>query len=593
MSQKTIRVPYQASSNVSHVFDISSLSGGNDPRTVAAALRGASRTTPQPHLWQDGFNCSSSTQGHAERCILEPSEFGNFTALSNPYLAPLPVGFHTGLTKQFIPRINSTVKWEIVSSDDVFTECVGSTSSFHTLHAKPPGTDQDAQKSWSIEICVPGNQSASSWNISNDRQDFTEELLMDISVTGYDSDTYAYRTRERREIALTGGIFRVTSKTTAGYFELPNYMNGGQAGPIIEGNPDDSEHCGLDCEPQVPTPLTTPSSVMNGEKGVSRPTAVVDTLFTDRSLQPLSTIAIALFGNESSLSTKSILLETLLGDGDDWRAVDGEPGSCADQMPLSPLLDPLHLSSSECLTSYVQSVEMLDSELAAYVGSFSPYGPRTNPDYRLPELTSAFATAVFLANEAWLVASPWGEAGSRHVYTNPGITMVIPEISRVGMVLVSSLWAVYIACILGLAIYSARTPRWTEQLDAFAMMRIGAAAKDERVALKVGFKTQNIDILDDLPGSMGDSTGGEGEVGVLGLGAPTPLNGVRLYESYRDAAKAEPPKSERSPTHVEIDGKFYLISRDAAKVDPPKSERPPTHVEIDGKFYLIRATERT
>lgn len=207
---------------------------------------------------------------------------------------------------------------------------------------------------------------------------------------------------------------------------------------------------------------------------------------------------------------------------------------------------------------------MLDIELAAYVGSFSPYGDRAVPDRRLTQRTSAFGTAVFLASEAWLVSSRQYEVGSRYVYTNPGIAMVIPAISRAGMIVVSSLWAVYIACLLGLAVYSARSPRWTNTLDAFAMMCVGVAAKDERIALKVGFKTQAIDALDDLPGMVGDATGGEGEVGVLGLGASAPLNGVRPYESYRDAAKAEPE---------------------------PVFEGPPTHVEIDGKFYMIRATE--
>jgi hypothetical protein len=286
MSQKTIRVPSQASSNASRVFDISSFSERDDSeRTVAAftqyALRKASRTTPQPHLWQEGVNCSSSIQGQAEPCILDTSAFGNFTALSNPYLAPLPVGFHTGLVKQLIPRINSTVEWETVSSDSVFNNCVGSPNSFHALYAKPPGTDQDAQKGWSIEICMPGDQSASTWKNTNRRQDFTEELLMDISVMGYDSNSKyhsnsdVHRTREVREIALTGGKFRVTSKTTAGYFELPNYMNGGQAGPIIDGQPDDSEHCGFDCEPQVSTPWTASSPVTTVENGVSWPTAAI------------------------------------------------------------------------------------------------------------------------------------------------------------------------------------------------------------------------------------------------------------------------------------------------------------------------------
>jgi hypothetical protein len=198
--------------------------------------------------------------------------------LSNPYLASLPVGFHTGLVKQLIPRINSTVEWEIISSDNVFINCVGSPNSFHALYAKPPGTEQDAQKGWSIEICMPGDQSALTWKNTNLRQDFTEELLLNISVMGYDSNSIysiVHRTRDVRENPLTGGIFRVTSKTTAGYFELPNYMNGGQAGPIIDGQPDDSEHCGFDCEPQVSTPWTSSSPVTTVERGVSRHIAVI------------------------------------------------------------------------------------------------------------------------------------------------------------------------------------------------------------------------------------------------------------------------------------------------------------------------------
>jgi hypothetical protein len=291
----------------------------------------------------------------------------------------------------------------------------------------------------------------------------------------------------------------------------------------------------------------------------------ISTLFADWILQPLLTVAIALFGNDSFISAKSDLLETLLRDGDDWREIDAESGPCADRMPLSPLLDPRRFSTSECLTDYVQSVEIVDSELAAYVGFLSPYGTRDVPDYRLTELTSAFGTAVFLANEAWLVSSRQYEVGSRFVYTNTGVAMNIPAVSRAGMILVSSLWAVYIACLLGLAVYSARSPRWTNTLDAFAMMRVGVATKDERIALKVGFEIQTIEALDDLPGMVGDATGGEGEVGVLGLGASTPLNGVRLYESYRYAVKAEPE---------------------------PVFEEPLTHVEIDGKFHLIRATEK-
>jgi hypothetical protein len=124
------------------------------------------------------------------------------------------------------------------------------------------------------------------------------------------------------------------------------------------------------------------------------------------------------------------------------------------------------------------------------------------------------------------------------------------------------------------------------------MLRIGAATRDQGIALKVGFETQAIDALDELPGTIGDATGGESEIGVLGLGALTLLSGVRLYEAHGgDTAKAEPQLVvERSPTHVERDRKFYKIR--AAEAEPVVVERPPTHAEVDGKVHLIRTTER-
>jgi hypothetical protein len=311
-------------------------------------------------------------------------------------------------------------------------------------------------------------------------------------------------------------------------------------------------------------------------------------------LQPLLNLATALFGNNSFIATRSNRLETLLKDGADSRELDDESEeACGNRIPVPPLLpDAYHFATSECTSNYAVSVEMLDKNLVAYVGSFSPYGHETTTDYP-SELNNAFGAFVFLANEAWLVSSRQNnEVGARYVYSNPGVAMIIPAISLAGMIVVSLLWAVYIASLLSLAVYSARTPRWTNTLDAFAMLRIGAATRDYGIALKVGFETQAIDALDELPGTIGDATGGESEVGVLVLGALTPLNGVRLYEAYGgDTAKAESQLVvEKSPTHVERDGKFYKIR--AAEAEPVVVERLPTHVEVDGKVYLIQSTER-
>lgn len=87
-----------------------------------------------------------------------------------------------------------------------------------------------------------------AWSNTYRRQDFTEVLYLNISVMGYED---AGETTQSFDSPTTGGVFKITADTTAGYFELPNYMNGGQAGPLIDGVPDDDDHCGFDCERQV------------------------------------------------------------------------------------------------------------------------------------------------------------------------------------------------------------------------------------------------------------------------------------------------------------------------------------------------------
>lgn len=261
LSQRTIKVParYSERRSISRVFDIPNFfeqdANHYQPRSVTNltrnALKSTFNTTPQPRLWQEGIGCALAG-GRTEQCILEVPTFEDFEDLSNPYLAPLPVGYHTGVIKQFIPRINSTVKWDIVSPDDVSFECAERPDSFHALYASawPPETDQHLPRSWSIEVCMPAYQSVSPWKNTTTRQDFTEELFLNISVIGYELDEEVHRLRKREDL-VTGGTFRVTSATTAGYFELPNYMNGGQSGPITDGDPDDSEHCGIDCARQT------------------------------------------------------------------------------------------------------------------------------------------------------------------------------------------------------------------------------------------------------------------------------------------------------------------------------------------------------
>lgn len=80
-----------------------------------------------------------------------------------------------------------------------------------------------------------------------------------------------------------------------------------------------------------------------------------------------------------------------------------------------------------------------------------------------------------------------------------GTDTQIPVISRGGIIFVSILLGLYILMLIPLAVYAAWTPRWTAQLDSFAMMRIGAAISDN-LPLTVGQNKNTIRSLDEVPG---------------------------------------------------------------------------------------------
>jgi hypothetical protein len=116
-----------------------------------------------------------------------------------------------------------------------------------------------------------------------------------------------------------------------------------------------------------------------------------------------------------------------------------------------------------------------------------------------------------------------------------GADQQVPDISHAGVVLISVLLGTYLACMLGLSLYSAWTPRWTNQLDAFAVMRITAAVPG-RFPLRLAHSPDEVEDLDKLPGWIGGATGVEGGgvdgVGELGLGGEMPLGGKKRYRCY-------------------------------------------------------------
>ncbi|PIA92339.1 hypothetical protein CB0940_09144 [Cercospora beticola] len=516
-----------------------------DNNVVTIMTRNAlstSNTAPQARLWQNEFNCSMLVSNLTEQCLLGAATLGQISQMSNPYFAQLPAGTHTGVIKQFLPRMNSSVRWESVPAEAMPANCASLPGSFYVHYSNstwPPESDWDlmggAPKNWSIEACMPGNQSAVPWKSTYHRQDFVEELYLNISVMGYD---WQHASEQPPGSPHFGGVFKVTSNTTAGYFELPNHMNGGKAGEIIEDDP--KNLCGSDCMSQTPAgKLSSRSAAINYQNDDSWD------LNTLKNKGPLLTVAMALFGYGSytpaQLDHPKAYLSNITYYNDSPKNKTNHASSCINQRPFESLLQPSYGRSAKCVMDDVRSLEELDDGIARYLQSFY-----VNTQYEVGDAerpTNAFAAAVYLATEAWFTTghSDWG---SRSVHSDPGADTTIPTMSLASMIILSLMLGVYLACIIVLSVYISRKPLWTRQLDSFTMMRIGAEMH-EQVPFKICFEVSAVRILDDMPGYVGDATGGEGDVGMLGIGSNTPLTGVRWYESYKPDAVKEAQETRR------------------------------------------------
>ena len=228
LSYKTIKTPnsLQQIRNVLDIPDQFNRSGLDTSNLVVAltreALNTASGSTIPSNLWPStgSFN----------------SIFSSGTGGGDVFVAELPSGFNTGLVRQFLPRINSSAEYGTILESDFPTGCDIIPGAFYVKYSNSTGDDAQCPGEWAIEACMPYNQAQTPWKSTRLRQRFSEELYLNVTATGCLAAGYPYN------------YYLLTINTTAGYFELPNYMNGGVAGPLLDQDP--NSICGNDCAPE-------------------------------------------------------------------------------------------------------------------------------------------------------------------------------------------------------------------------------------------------------------------------------------------------------------------------------------------------------
>lgn len=238
-----------AEMNIEHLA-----ASGDDGFTVAVtrkALASGAVGQPQPYWWHGSDTspeCSKEIFPLVESIPTPSNGYGCLSLreynLSESFFAEVPRGYNTGLIRQYLPRINSSATFRVINPDRFPQGCNDTEGAFFVDISN--STDRDA---WHLQACMPSDMRKSPWNGTRHRQDFSETLYLKIAVTEPDlrfsNDVPEWRACE------------ITMKTSAGYFELPNYMNGEVAGPLLQRDPfDDTRYgCGRDCVPQFGHPV--------------------------------------------------------------------------------------------------------------------------------------------------------------------------------------------------------------------------------------------------------------------------------------------------------------------------------------------------
>ncbi|TQW09929.1 hypothetical protein IF2G_02719 [Cordyceps javanica] len=468
---------------------------------LRSRLAAATNMTPQFRLWSRSLACDQSSSKLTDPVCLNSgqSTFGNMWKLDDPFWAFPPAGLDTGLYRQFSSRVSFRSSYEHVGADSYQAACkdIGPESLF--LHHE----DLIVEDGYALDVCMPGNASMPLWKAQYSPQKFHEELYLRIKIIGSGFDKFAEGDRYR-----FAGLFQIkaTLETTGGYFQLPNYLD----------NHTRAMHMAVFHR----TAEGDPNKATEELKSFG---ATNNSVYWLRNPGPLMATTLALFGNGSMLdpgATRSLCITNtyppfhrLMGENERPLYIDN-PCKYFDWYPDQPEM------TTYAIRNYLANFAANSTELARQDEEALPF----------PAVRDSLSAAAFVAVDVWHEAA---NRASVMIDSRLGNDLQIPSISCQGVIVASALLGVFLCSLLCLSIYSALTPRWTNKLDSFAMLRIGAF-ESRHFPLYLSNNVDMVEALDKLPGWIGTAESGTPEKPVaLELGGPIGLKKQSRYRAYR------------------------------------------------------------
>ncbi|GKZ18939.1 hypothetical protein AbraIFM66951_001899 [Aspergillus brasiliensis] len=422
---------------------------------VAKKTQLVSEQDVQPYLWPEQWTTISDHDAIERGTFLWydetfPSEKYFVSALQN--------GTNTGVMPQHAIRLNSTSACEAVHPSEFPQTCPGD---------RPFVANLTAPDTLDIRICAPGTFGQTPWTRSRDRQDISEELWIDVVplLTGF-------------EINQSNFTLRCTTNTTRGYFEINNYRNGNNPGPLLEKWPsqevlkhDFNDYLGMEGGSATPSVINNDTDSNFFSLGLPP----IDPFNYEElyAAGPLMTTALALFGNQSFFNAASNTTTTNITRSNArstlfsicqfnllpfTRLTDAAFGDAAGSC------DELWWSIDRYPDSYWYQELMYT--VYTWIASFND----------TQSAAIALNMATYFANEAVLTntATQNYPENTRPIYFNGGTVTIKPKWSLPGVITISILIGLQILGLCLLVLYCRAVPTWTDTLDAFAMLRMGA-----------------------------------------------------------------------------------------------------------------------
>jgi hypothetical protein len=202
---------------------------------MASELASTSIAETQANLWSvnatveigNGYQEFDSEKKLLRYWVFRP----HYSSGTTPgfFAAGLPVDTTTGVLREHLMRLNSSIKCDEIEPSVFPSPCPG---------------DGPFQISWGgvintdVKVCVPGNYAAFPWTLSRNRQDLLEEIYIDIKDNLVPSRGDAISADPSFN---TSSTIRCTASTTRGDFELGNTWNNNTYGPLLEEWPSSTQ----------------------------------------------------------------------------------------------------------------------------------------------------------------------------------------------------------------------------------------------------------------------------------------------------------------------------------------------------------------